>query len=109
MPRPKNGYFNAGEPVPGTHDPISRYMDQTALKIWAHKLGLAGLPLYQRAAIDIGSTVHGMAELDLKGRPDREIEAYCHDRQQCQVRRSPRKGRWCPKPGSTAAPPTPSP
>jgi hypothetical protein len=80
MPRPKNGYVNAaGEPVPGTHDPISRYMDQTALKIWAHKQGLAGLPLYPRAAIDIGSTVHGMAELDLKGRPDREIEAYCHE------------------------------
>jgi hypothetical protein len=80
MARPKNGYFNAaGQPVPGTHDPISRYMDQTALKIWAHKQGLAGLPLYQRAAIDIGSTVHGMAELDLKGRPDREIEAYCHE------------------------------
>src|SRR5260370_34627676 len=79
MPSPKNGYVNAaGEPVPGTHDPISRYMDQTALKIWAHKQGLAGLPLYQRAAIDIGSTVHGMAELDLKGRPDREIEANCH-------------------------------
>jgi hypothetical protein len=79
MPRPANGYRNAaGEPIAGTHDPISRYMDQTALKIWAHKQGLAGLPLYQRAAIDIGSTVHGMAELDLKGRPDREIEAYCH-------------------------------
>jgi hypothetical protein len=80
MPRHKNGYFNAaGEPIPGAHDPISRYMDQTALKIWAHKQGLAGLPLYQRAAIDIGSAVHGMAELDLKGRPDREIEAYCHE------------------------------
>ena len=80
MPRPKNGYVNAaGEPIPGTHDPISRFMDQTALKIWAHKQGLAGLPLYQRAAIDIGSAVHGMAELDLKGRPDREIEAYAHE------------------------------
>jgi hypothetical protein len=80
MPRPKNGYVNAaGQPIPGTHDPISRYMDQTALKIWAHKQGLAGLPLYQRAAIDIGSAVHGMAELDLKGRPDREIEAYAHE------------------------------
>jgi hypothetical protein len=77
MPRPKNGYANAaGQPIPGTHDPISRYMDQTALKIWAHKQGLAGLPLYQRAAIDIGATVHGMAELDLKGRPGQEIEAY---------------------------------
>jgi len=80
MPRPKNGYVNAaGQPIPGTHDPISRYMDQTALKHWAYKQGLAGLPLYQRSAIDIGSAVHGMAELDLKGRPDREIEAYAHE------------------------------
>jgi len=80
MPRPANGYHNAaGEQIPGTHDPISRFMDQTALKHWAYKQGLAGLPLYQRAAIDIGSTVHGMAELDLKGRPDREIEAYAHE------------------------------
>ena len=81
MPRPKNGYINAaGHPVPGTHDPISRYMDQTALKFWAYKRGQQGLPLFDRAAIDIGSAVHGMAELDLKGRPDREIEAYAHDR-----------------------------
>jgi hypothetical protein len=80
MPRPKNGYVNAaGQPIPGTHDPISRFMDQTALKIWAHKQGLAGRSLYERSAIDIGSTVHGMAELDLKGRPDREIEAYAHE------------------------------
>lgn len=77
MPRPANGYTNAaGQPIPGTHDPIKRFMDQTALKIWAHKQGLAGLPLYQRAAIDIGSTVHGMCELDLKGRPYADIEAY---------------------------------
>jgi hypothetical protein len=81
MPRPKNGYVNAaGQPVPGTHDPISRYMDKTALMHWAHKQGCAGLPLYDRSALDIGATVHGMAELDLKGRPDREIEAYAHDR-----------------------------
>jgi hypothetical protein len=69
----------AGQPIPGTHDPISRYMDQTALKIWAHKQGLAGRSLYERSAIDIGSAVHRMAELDLKGRPDREIEAYAHE------------------------------
>jgi hypothetical protein len=81
MPRPKDGYKNAaGQSVPGTHDPISRYMDQTALKIWAYKRGKEGLPLWDRSAIDIGSAVHGMAELDLKGRPDREIEAYAHDR-----------------------------
>jgi hypothetical protein len=80
MPRPKNGYTNAaGQPIPGTHDPIKRYMNQTALKIWAYKQGQQGLPLWERAAIDVGATVHGMAELDLKGRPDREIEAYAHE------------------------------
>ena len=81
MPRPKNGYVNAaGQPVPATHEPIKRFMDHTALMIWAHKQGQQGLPLWDRSAIDIGATVHGMAELDLKGRPDREIEAYAHDR-----------------------------
>ena len=80
MPRPKNGYVNAaGQPIPGTHDPINRFMDKTALMHWAHKRGQQGLPLYDRAAMDIGSAVHHMAELDLKGRPDREIEAYAHD------------------------------
>lgn len=80
MPRPSDGYKNlAGQSVPGTHDPISRYMDKSALMHWAHKRGSQGLPLYDRAAIDIGSTVHHMAELDLRGRPDREIEAYAHD------------------------------
>jgi hypothetical protein len=80
MPRPQNGYFNAaGQPIPGTHDPIQRFMDQTALKFWAYKRGQQGLPLFDRAAIDIGSTVHGMAELDLRGRPDREIEAYANN------------------------------
>lgn len=80
MPRPKNGYVNAaGAPIPGTHDPISRYKDYARLMHWAHKQGQQGLPLYDRAAIDIGSTVHGMAELDLRGRPDREIEAYAHE------------------------------
>jgi hypothetical protein len=117
MPRPKNGYVNAaGQPIPGTHDPISRFMDQTALKMWAYKRGQQGLPLYGRADIDIGSTVHGMAELDLKGCPDRQIEGYAHEcltapdhlrkaftsfaafrawRQQCQALR----GSACRQPG----------
>jgi hypothetical protein len=72
MPRPKQGYV---QPIPGTHDPISRDMDQTALKFWVYKRGQQRLPLFDRAAIDIGSTVHGMAELDLRGRRYREIEA----------------------------------
>jgi hypothetical protein len=66
-------------PVPGTHDPINRFMDKTALMRWAYNRGRDGMPLYDRAAMDIGSAVHHMAELDLKGRPDREIEAYAHD------------------------------
>jgi hypothetical protein len=74
MPRPKNGYVNAaGQPVPGTHDPISRFMDRSALMHWAHKRGTEGLPLYARDAIDIGSAVHAMCDLDLKGRSDTEI------------------------------------
>ena len=60
-------------------------MDQTALKHGAYKRGQQGLPLYDRAAIDIGSTVHHIAELDFKGRSDREIEAYAHVR---RVRRT---------------------
>ena len=80
MPRPKNGYENAaGEKIPGTHDPISRFMDKSALMHWAHKRGEQGLPLYGRDAIDIGATVHAMADLDLQGHPDREIEKLAHD------------------------------
>lgn len=79
MPRPSNGYVNkAGNKVPGTNDITSRYGDKSALLHWAHKQGAAGLPLYQRAALDIGSAVHKMAELDLIGAPDREIEATLH-------------------------------
>jgi hypothetical protein len=36
---------------------------------WAHKRGLGGLALYARDAIDIGSAVRAMADLDLKGAP----------------------------------------
>jgi hypothetical protein len=80
VPRPANGYVNsAGQSVPGTHDPISRYMDRSALMHWAHKRGMDGLPLYARDAIDIGSAVHAAADLDLKGRPDREIEKMVQD------------------------------
>jgi hypothetical protein len=68
MPRPRNGYTNAaGQPIPGTNDITGRYKDSGALIHWAHKQGAAGLPLYDRSAIDIGSAVHKMAELDLIG------------------------------------------
>jgi hypothetical protein len=51
VPRPGNGFVNAaGQSVPGTHDPISRYMSRSALMHWAHKRGIEGLPLYARDA-----------------------------------------------------------
>jgi hypothetical protein len=80
MPRPNGGYTNkAGAPVPGTNDVVSRFADKQALLHWAHKQGQAGLPLYQRSALDIGSAVHKMAELDLIGASDREIERVMFD------------------------------
>jgi hypothetical protein len=80
MPRPKNGYLNAaGQPIPGTNDITGRYKDSGALIHWAHKQGQQGLPLYDRSAIDIGSAVHKMAELDLIGASDREIESALHN------------------------------
>ncbi len=80
MPRPRNGYTNsAGQPVPGTNDVTGRYNNSGALIHWAHKQGKQVLPLYDRSAIDIGSAVHKMAELDLIGASDREIEAALHD------------------------------
>jgi hypothetical protein len=79
MPRPKSGYTNAaGQPIPGTNDITGRYKDSGALIHWAHKQGSQGLPLYDRSAIDIGSAVHKMAELDLIGASDREIESALH-------------------------------
>jgi hypothetical protein len=92
MPRPKEGYRNrAGEVVPGTHDPVSRFADKQALIHWAYNRGKSGHQLYDRAAIDIGSTVHHMAEMDLRGRPDREIEAYAND---CLVAPDHLKKAW---------------
>jgi hypothetical protein len=79
MPRPLNGYLNkAGEKIPGTNDITGRFGDKSALIHWAHKQGKLGLNLYDRSALDIGSAVHKMAELDLIGAPDREIEAALH-------------------------------
>jgi hypothetical protein len=80
MPRPRNGYQNAaGEPIPGTHDPIRRYADKTALMVWAHQRGEQGLPLWGKDAIDIGRTVHAMADLDLQDAPDAEIHKVAAD------------------------------
>jgi hypothetical protein len=81
MPRPKQGYFNAaGQEVPATGDIVDRFMDGTGLKFWAYNQGKAGLPLYDRAALDVGSVIHGMIERDVVGASDREIEFYMHER-----------------------------
>lgn len=80
MPRPNGGYTNkAGAPVPGTTDVVGRFSDKTALMMWAYNQGKAGKPRFERAALDIGSAVHKMAELDLMGAQDREIEKTLYD------------------------------
>jgi hypothetical protein len=76
MPRPDGGYKNAaGKQVPGVHDITNAYVPKPALVGWAYGRGKAGLPLYEQNVLDIGSTVHAMAELDLRGRDSAEIEA----------------------------------
>ena len=81
MPRPKQGYFSAaGHEVPATGDIVDRFMDGTGLKFWAYNQGKAGLPLFDRTALDVGSVIHGMIERDMVGAEDREIEFYLHER-----------------------------
>lgn len=79
MPRPDGGYRNrSGTQVPGVHDILKDYIPKDALVPWAYSRGRKGLPLYEKATLDIGTAVHAMAELDLKGRPSREIEGCAH-------------------------------
>jgi hypothetical protein len=52
-------------------------MDQTALKHGAYERGQQGLPLYDRAAIDIGSTVHHIAESRPQGPPRSRDRGLC--------------------------------
>lgn len=75
MPRPPEGYHNkAGLQVPGVHDIIKAYYPKPALVGWAYNRGKAGVPLYEDA-IEIGTVVHHMAELDLRGQSPERIEA----------------------------------
>jgi hypothetical protein len=80
MPRPKNGYhLKDGTEVPGTTTITNRYMDKSSLLHWAFKQGKSGArSLYERSAdaLEVGTIVHGMAELALKGKPLEEIEVY---------------------------------
>jgi len=78
MPRPKDGYKNhAGQSIPGTGDINGRFMDRSRLLFWAFARGKQGhAKLYDNAALDIGTAVHTMAELDMKGQPQRDIDFY---------------------------------
>lgn len=78
MARPSEGYRNsAGQPIPGTTDIIGRFKDYSRLMFWAFSRGKQGAAkLYDNAALDIGTAVHAMAELDLKGETERDVEFY---------------------------------
>lgn len=78
MPRPSQGYRNAaGQPVPGTSDITKRFMNRDRLLYWAFNRGKQGHEkLYGDNALDIGTTVHTMAELDLQDRSQDDIQFY---------------------------------
>lgn len=80
MPRPANGYRNAADqPIPGVHDITGRFADKSGLINWAYSQGQKGVPLYERGTLNIGTVVHRMCELDLRGASDREIDAVPHE------------------------------
>jgi len=58
-----------GTRVPSVTTVIGRYKDSGALIGWAHKQGLAGVPLHEARdrAADIGSAVHAALEVELSG------------------------------------------
>lgn len=78
MPRPKAGYRNAaGMVIPGTSDITGRFMDRSRLLFWAFKRGKEGMPqLYDDNALNVGTAVHMMAEMDLKDRDGDDIDYY---------------------------------
>jgi hypothetical protein len=78
MARPREGYRNqAGQPVPGTTDITGRYMDRSRLLYWAFNKGRDGAKkLYDGVDLNIGTVVHQMAELDLKGQSAADIAFY---------------------------------
>ncbi len=78
MARPSTGYRNnAGLVIPGTTDVTKRFMNGTRLLYWAYNRGKQGFPqLYDDTAINIGTAVHMMAELDLKDRSRDDIDYY---------------------------------
>jgi hypothetical protein len=77
MPRPPEGYRSAaGEPIPGTHDIISRFKNSTALIQWAYRRGKLGGELYEKGTYEIGHCVHKMCEMALQGASDDDIDGF---------------------------------
>ena len=80
MPTPRAGYFLAdGSKVPGTTTIIGRFKESGGLMQWAFAQGKAGKSrLYEEAekAADIGTCVHAMIEMSIKGAHDTEITYY---------------------------------
>lgn len=78
MARPKEGYRNAaGDIIPGTTDISGRFMDRSRLLYWAFNRGKEGYKkLYDGIDLNIGTVVHQMAELDLKGQSADDIAFY---------------------------------
>lgn len=76
MPRPNGGYRLAdGTKVPGVTDITGRYMDKSALIGWAFNRGKNGASALYDRSLDIGTVVHDMIDLQVKGRPFAEVEA----------------------------------
>lgn len=78
MARPKQGYKNAaGQQIPATGDINGRFMNRERLLYWAFNRGKQGhAKLYDNSVLDIGTCVHTMAELDLQGRSESDIQFY---------------------------------
>jgi hypothetical protein len=85
MPRPSTGYRNAaGDKIPGTHDVTKRFEDNAGLNTWrvgeAYKRGVEDgkngtTTKEDRSAIAIGTAVHLMCEIALRGASEHEIDA----------------------------------
>lgn len=96
MPRPKDGYkLKDGTIVPGVTDVTGRFMDRKALMFWAFKQGASGAKtLYEKRdeAAAIGTCVHDMITMDLRGDRDEIIFDFCRDalaqKQRDQAKRS---------------------
>lgn len=81
MPRPKEGYRSAaGDIIPGTSDITKRYANARGLVIWGFQQGKkypdASDPWEPDTARDVGTCVHMMAEMDLRGQPKEDIDHY---------------------------------